>query len=73
MVQYVTAFGELHFMNNLSLPADSMDSVQVVTLYLHGEMTALPVDISHPFRLVIIPHCDKQHDQRGYYDRIPQL
>lgn len=72
-MQHVTAFGELNSMSSLSISTHSMDSVRLVTLYLYGEMTALLVDISHLFRMVIIPHCDKQHDQRGYYDRILQL
>lgn len=72
MVQHVTAFKELSFLIDLSISTDRMDSVQIFALHLHRKMPALPVDISHLFRLVTIPHCDKQQDLRGYYDRILQ-
>lgn len=72
VAQHVTAFKELNFLINLSISTDSMDSVQIFTLHQHRKMPALPVDISHLFKLLIIPHCDKQQDPRGYYERILQ-
>lgn len=60
MVQHVTVFWVLNFMNDLSTSTDTKDSVQTVILYLQTEMTELPVAVSHPFRLVLMPHGDTQ-------------